>query len=249
MPRQVYRRTRCGRKIHSTRIRTPLRRKLQLCVYLLTSAGFLTCPLALARDSGGYIGASIGYSNLNGTVNDINSFTGIANPSETTLTTEGSSYSVFGGFRFNRFFALEGGLERLGSYDYHIGARRATPCFGCVTIAYPPGDFNTPVNLAKVQARGSWPLNDNWSLDLAAGVAMSPMKSDDPFLAASDYAGMGTFFSTFNLLMNAGASLRVSGHWWTRLEFSYLAAADGPPLGTGDVQTIRLSAEYRFFRD
>lgn len=214
------------------------------------SCGLLIPHLAAAAEKGPYLGVSIGYSNLDGSVDDINSFSGIANPSETTLSTEGTAYSLFGGFRFNRYIAIEGGIERLGSYDYHIGYRQAFPCIlGCAAIAYPPGDFNTPVNIIKVQARGSWPVSDNWSLDAAAGVAKSPMKSDDPFLVTNAYASVSVFVSTYNLLLNAGASLKVSRHWWTRLEFSYLAGGDGPPLGTGDVQTIRLAAEYRFFRE
>jgi hypothetical protein len=213
------------------------------------SCGLLIPHLAAAAEKGPYLGVSIGYSNLNGSVNDINSFSGIANPSETTLSSDGSAYSLFGGYRFSQYFALEYGIEHLGAYDYHIGYRVALCPTFCAPVAFAPGDYTMAIYAHKLQARGSWPVSNRWTLDAAAGAALAPTTSDDPFVAYADSYGIDRVTSTFNLLMNAGASLKLSRRWWTRLEFSYLASSSGPPMGSGEIQTFRLSAEYRFFGD
>jgi hypothetical protein len=125
---------------------------------MVTSLCFQIPHLAMAAERGSYIGVNIGQSNLNGSVDDLSSLSEIANPSETTLSSDGSTYSLFGGFRFNRYIAFGYGIEHLGTYDDHIGYRVA-PCLAiCASVAFAPGDYKMDIYAHKLLARGSWPV-------------------------------------------------------------------------------------------
>ena len=96
--------------------------------YLSTSAAIglatlaaLAAPAALAQNTGGwYLGGNIGRTNQSS--DDAAITNGLAAQGLATTSIESTGhdrgYKVFGGYQFNRNFALEGGYFDLGSFGY-----------------------------------------------------------------------------------------------------------------------------------
>ncbi|TMH30433.1 MAG: hypothetical protein E6H63_05105, partial [Betaproteobacteria bacterium] len=72
-----------------------------------------------ADKAGWYAGVDLGRSRLGVNGSDVDGALanqGVAGSS--SIDNTGTAYGVNGGYRFNRYFALEGAYERLGSFDY-----------------------------------------------------------------------------------------------------------------------------------
>jgi len=97
-------------------MRTKTASKMLGMVALALIAG----PFALAQDSGWYLGANVGQSRAKIDNERITSGLVGAGFTVTSFTdkTSDTGYKLFGGYQFNKYFALEGGYFDLGKFNF-----------------------------------------------------------------------------------------------------------------------------------
>jgi OmpA-OmpF porin, OOP family len=86
----------------------------------LAGCAAISSPLAVAADTGWYGGVAVGTSKAkidDGRINNELQSAGFAAAS-TTKDERDAAYKLFGGYQFNRNFALEGGYFDLGRYGF-----------------------------------------------------------------------------------------------------------------------------------
>jgi OmpA-OmpF porin, OOP family len=114
----------------------------------------IASPLVVADDSGWYLGANIGQSRAEIDAEKISNallsggFTAVSiHDDERDM-----GYKVFGGYQFNRYFALEGGYFNLGKFDFRADT-------------LPPGTLRGDIELQGVNldAVGILPFTDKFS--------------------------------------------------------------------------------------
>jgi len=120
------------------------------------SSAFIALALALGlagtataeiKEKSGYVGASLGYAGY-----DKGGFDGYGKDKD------GVSYGIFGGYRFNKYFALEGRYTYLGKYDL-------------VAPGINGEKTEATYSIVSANAVGLLPLGDsNWELMGQAGI-------------------------------------------------------------------------------
>lgn len=121
----------------------------------LLALAMLTSPFATADDAAWYGGANIGPTRA--TIDDAGIASNMVGSGLTatsiTNTSRDTGHKVFGGYQFNKNFALEGGYFDLGQ-------------FGFVANTAPPGTLTGEIKLRGVNldAVGILPLTDQFSL-------------------------------------------------------------------------------------
>ena len=89
----------------------------------LLALAIIASPIANAQTSGWYVGANIG--NAKASIDDARITSGLLGSgfTATSITDNDSDtgYKVFGGYQFNRHFALEGGYFDLGQFGFTAG--------------------------------------------------------------------------------------------------------------------------------
>lgn len=80
----------------------------------------LVSSMAMSQESGGYFGANIGRSQADIDEKRIVNDLALAGIAQTSIDKDehDTGYKVFGGYRFNRYFALEAGFFDLGSFGF-----------------------------------------------------------------------------------------------------------------------------------
>jgi OmpA-OmpF porin, OOP family len=86
----------------------------------MTAVAAISTSLALADDSGWYVGANAGYSRAN--IDNTRIADGLLSAGFATTSINDDEghfgYKLFGGYEFNRYFALEGGYFDLGRFGF-----------------------------------------------------------------------------------------------------------------------------------
>jgi OOP family OmpA-OmpF porin len=115
----------------------------------------LASPCALAQDSYGYIGGNVGASKA--TIDDKRITSSLLGGGFSTTSiaddSKGVGYKVFGGWRINKYFAVEGGYFDLGK-------------FGFKATTVPAGTFNGDIKVRGVNLDlvGFVPIGEKFSL-------------------------------------------------------------------------------------
>ncbi len=98
--------------------------KLSLVMLAIIASG-----VAMADDSGWYAGVNAGQSTAK--IDDARIISGLTGSGATAVSVtdydRDTAYKLFGGYQFNKNFALEGGAFNLGSYGSWIQPVDATP--------------------------------------------------------------------------------------------------------------------------
>lgn len=124
-------------------------------------------PSAFADDAGWYTGFNAGQSRAK--IDDTRIADGLLNDGFTTTSISNDDrhfgFKAFGGYEFNRYFALEGGYFNLGK-------------FGFTADTSPAGSLRGDIKLqgANFDAVGSVPLSDKFSLFARAGLNYADAK-------------------------------------------------------------------------
>lgn len=207
---------------------------------MAVTAGFHS--MAFAENSGWgdytgwYIGANIGKSMSdidNGRIARNRLGAGIATTS-IRGDDDDTGYKLFGGYQFNRYFALEGGYFDLGDFDFTAN-----------TI--PPGTLNGNVNIKGINfdAVGFLPFTEKLSLFGRAGVSYAETK--DSFRGTGAALGLNSKPSDreFNPKVGVGLQYDFNDNWAMRLEAERYRINNG--IGNkDDVDLVSLGVVYRF---
>ena len=133
----------------------------------LAALAFTVSPSVFAEDAGWYTGFNAGQSRAK--IDDARIADGLLNDGFTTTSISNDDrhfgFKAFGGYEFNRYFALEGGYFNLGK-------------FGFTADTSPAGSLRGDIKLqgANFDAVGSVPLGDKFSLFARAGVNYADTK-------------------------------------------------------------------------
>lgn len=165
----------------------------------LLGAAVLALSSSFAH-AGGYLGLNIGQADI-----DIDGFD------------KSFSYSVTGGYKFNKYFALEASLLQLGEFDDNIAPVWTLDFDG----------FNTA-------AVGILPINEQFNLFAKAGIFM--------WNAQLSEAGFGTIGETDGTDINIGigASYSFSKNWEASAQYQSFTLDDT------DASNLSIGIQYNF---
>jgi OOP family OmpA-OmpF porin len=127
-----------------------------------------------------YVGAGIGqtYASIpNQTVDGIDSVLSAANGATFSVIDKdkhSARFKFFVGYTFNSYFAVEGGYAALGDSTVNMDFRSGTPVSASV------GGFNMKYKMtaAFIDAVGSLPVSEKWSLIGRVGVSYNRVSAD-----------------------------------------------------------------------
>jgi OOP family OmpA-OmpF porin len=198
-------------------------------------------PTALAddgNDAGWYVGVNAGQSRA--TLDDARITAGLLSDALTTTSISDDNshfgFKVFGGYEFNRYFALEGGYFNLGQ-------------FGFTADTIPAGSLRGDIKLqgANIDLVGSVPLGDKFSLFARAGLNYADAK--DSFSGTGSVAVLNPSpsKSAANYKFGAGAEYDFTRAVGIRIEAERYRIDDA--VGNkGDIDLYSVGLVYKFDR-
>ena len=207
----------------------------------------LAAGTATAADDGFYLGAGVGYGQMN-----INS-SKIDNILDSALI--GTGYQVTGsnvddgaspwsatvGYRFMKYFAVELSYIDLGNADYTGTVSDGLDTAGRVKAQWESQGW-------PVSVLGIWPINDQWEVFGRVGLFMGDVK-----LTAKAVDGLGDTLirgSTSNnsneFIGGAGVNFNFLEKWTARAEWQALPSLGNDDTGSGNWNNIQASILYRF---
>ena len=208
---------------------------------LITLAAIATCvacisPLAQADDAGWYGGISAGRSKAK--IDDPGITRSLsANGFGTTSIADddrSNSYKLFGGYQFNRNFAVEGGYFDLGKFGY-------------TATTNPPGTLRGDIRLKglNLDAVGILPITDKFSAFGRVGVNYAQARDTFRGTGAVIVRSPNANKSEANLKYGVGLQYAFNESLGMRLEAERYRVNDA--IGhRGDVDTVSLGLIYRF---
>jgi len=161
----------------------------------LAALAAVCSPLALAEDTGWYGGINFGQSSANIDDSRISSrlVAGGATSASVTDDDRDTGYKVFGGYRFNRNFALEGGYFDLGKFGYTATTVPAGTLTGSIKLRGLNLDVVgiVPIN-EKFSAFGRIGLNHAEARDSFTGTGSVTVTNPNPSKRDTNYKfGLG----------------------------------------------------------
>lgn len=131
-----------------------------------------------------------------------------------------SAFSVFGGFRFNRFIAVEGAFTDLGRAKYTADAVllvNSTSQPGIVRVT-------THERGGMVTATGIWPITDVWELYGRAGLFLDRGQIRKTAEAAGARTSLEETNRSADAIIGIGAAWHAAERVSVRLEYQRIAA-------------------------
>jgi opacity protein-like surface antigen len=131
-----------------------------------------------------------------------------------------SALSVFGGFRFNRFIAVEGAFIDLGAVRYTADAMflvNSTPQPGTVHVT-------TRERGGTVAAIGIWPITDIWELYGRAGMLLDRGEIRKTREVSGVRTSLRDTNESFDAIIGLGMAWHAGEHIAVRLEYQRIAA-------------------------
>jgi OOP family OmpA-OmpF porin len=150
---------------------------------------------------------------------------------------------LFLGYSFSRYFAIEGGYAPLGTSSANMSFYSGSP------ILVPVGSFNMEYEMtaAYIDAVGSLPLNEKWSLIGRVGAAYGRTNvsvSGSPLTVV--LSSSQTSKSTVRAKFGAGADYNLNPAFTVRAEWELYQLPDPLSSELFDVNAATLSLLYRF---
>lgn len=197
---------------------------------LATFANPLTADTTTDYSAGWYMGGNIGLSTANIDRDRItqNITTTSYNDDESDL-----GYKLFGGYQFNKYFALEGGYFNLGKFDYALSTATGTA----------EGDIK--VMGANLDAVAILPITENFSLFGRVGAIYSRAKDSFGTTGTISITDTNPKESDFNYKFGAGLQYAITDAVGIRLETERYRINDA--VGNdGDIDLLSVGLTYRF---
>jgi len=207
-------------------------------VSVATVVGAFAVPVAHAAGvDGWYVGGALGGSQQHfggGQIDNALSNQGLT--SSSSIDKSDTSLRLFGGYQFNRNFALEGGYVNLGKFNYSS------------TVSAPAADTvngHLSVHGADLAAVGMLPLGEQFGLFGKAGAFYAQTKlgeSSGGAVAVGDQSHNGT-----SPLLGAGLNYDITKKVAVRAEVDrYFRVGDSGSTGRGDIDQYTVGVAYRF---
>ena len=203
--------------------------------FSLLTMGAMASSLAMADDSGWYVGGSLGQSRA--TIDDARIIGSLARAGLTTTSLIDDDrklgYKVFGGYQFTKYFALESGYFDMGKFGFNA-------------TTSPPGTFSGELKLKGINLDtvGILPITDKFSALGRIGVNFSDVKS-----SFSSTGSVGTFPNQSkraeNYKFGLGLQYDFTPSFGMRVEAERYRINDA--IGNrGDIDLLSAGLVYRF---
>lgn len=154
-----------------------------------------------------------------------------------------NGYGFYGGYRFNRHLAVEGGYLNLGSFRYRA--------LSMGTVSNLPTNarfnFDGETSGITVAALGVWPMSYRWEIYGRGGVLFASNTAS--LYYADDVQGpsRGQFSeNSVDLLAGVGTSLNFLEIYDLRLEFQRVFDAGDKAIGEGNADTVSIGISVVF---
>jgi OOP family OmpA-OmpF porin len=204
----------------------------------LAAFALIASPLATAGDLGWYGGINIGQSRAN--IDDARITSGLLGSGFTTTSINDddrdTGYKIFGGYKLNKNFAVEGGYFDLGR-------------FGFTATTVPAGTLNGTIKLKglNLDAVGILPINGKFSAFGRAGLNYA--EADDSFSGtdAVSVSNPNPSKRETNYKFGAGVQYDINESLGMRAEAERYRINDA--VGNrGDIDLFSVGLVYRFGR-
>jgi OmpA-OmpF porin, OOP family len=197
---------------------------------------FIACPFASADDIGWYGGANVGQSSAK--IDDASIVSGLAargiSTNSITNDDRATGYKIFGGYQFNRNFALEGGYFDLGKFGYRASTTPAGTLSGSSRVK--------GLNLDLV---GLLPITDRLSAFGRAGVAYADVRDSFSGTGATSMTSSNPHKRDANYKLGVGLQYAFSDALAMRAEVERYRINDA--VGNrGDIDLVSVGLIYRF---
>ena len=201
----------------------------------LAALAAIVSPLALADDSGWYVGANVGQSRAKIDDAGISArLLGGGFASSIIDDERKSGYKLFGGYKYNKYFALEGGYFDLGH-------------FGFTATTVPAGTLSGNIQLKglNLDAVGILPIMQNLSAFGRVGVNYAQARDSFAGTGAVNVLNPNPSKRDLNYKFGAGLQYAFNESLALRLEAERYRINDA--IGNrGDVDLVSVGLIYRF---
>lgn len=208
--------------------------KLRLLALLIIAS-----PLAMAQDSGWYIGANVGQSRAK--IDDGRIISGLVGGGFTGVTSmddrkRDTGYKLFGGYQINKYFAFEGGYFDLGK-------------FGFTAVTVPAGTLNGDLKLKgfNLDAVLSLPFTEKFSGFIRAGVTHAEAKDSFSGTGAVTVINPSPSERGTNYKFGGGLQYDFTKSFGMRLEMERYRIKDAVN-NKGDLDLASVGVLFRFGR-
>ena len=212
------------------------RRVLGVAAFAALGAVGSSCAIAQDSTTGSYIGANVGTTRAQFKNDSINNTLANQGFTVNSRTEDNSStgYKLFGGYQFNRNFALEGGYFDLGRFNY---ALNTTP-FGTFS-----GD--TRVKGLNLDLVGMLPLSDQFTIFGRVGAAYAQSRANFIRTGALPLNFSPTNRNDTNLKVGIGMQYAITEALALRAELERYRVSD-PVRNRGNIDMASIGLVYRF---
>lgn len=210
----------------------------RLGLVALAVLGTVAGSWAVAQDStsGPYLGANVGTTRAKFNNDSINSTLAGQGFTVNSRTEDNSStgYKLFGGYQFNRNFAVEGGYFDLGRFNYSLNTT-------------PLGTFSadTRVRGLNLDLVGFLPLTEQFSVFGRAGAAYAQSRANFARTGALPLANSPTSRNDTNLKVGIGMQYAFTEALALRAELERYRVSD-PVRNRGNIDMASIGLVYRF---
>lgn len=219
-------------------------------------------PAAGTHDSehGWYGGVGAEFTHYDLTIAQLNSYGySLEDPGATRVDTAATGFSVFAGFRHNRFVGIEVGYADFGAMSYHLGYRAGSVTVLCGSTAcpsqqlVPPSDYDVRLSGPFVRARATSPIGSRFKVEGRIGWDFTKFEN-------TGGVGEHTSFGAPGLSLGAGVLFAITprlraGLAWDKfvaIEKPFVYADSTRYLGVTSYQkspefrTLGITLDYRF---
>ena len=210
----------------------------RLGVVAFAVLGTVASSWVVAQDSttGPYLGANVGTTRAKFNNDSINSTLAGQGFTVNSRTEDNSStgYKLFGGYQFNRNFAVEGGYFDLGRFNYSLNTT-------------PLGTFSadTRVRGLNLDLVGFLPLTEQFSVFGRAGAAYAQSRANFARTGALPLANSPTSRNDTNLKVGIGMQYAFTEALALRAELERYRVSD-PVRNRGNIDMASIGLVYRF---
>ncbi len=168
----------------------------------------------------------------------------IVNAASSTFSVDDDSdtaFKIFGGWRFNRYFAAEVGIVDFGTFSATRSVTGGTP-----------GSAHSEISVAGVyvDAVAIAPVLDYFDFfakvgAIATGVSAKRSTTGSVSIGGTSSSSDDTASGT-GLHAAVGVNFRITSRVWGRMEYERAFGVGDKVLGEGDVSAFTIGASYRF---
>lgn len=160
------------------------------------------------------------------------------------LEDKDTSFSLFGGYRFSEYFALEAGYVDFGTSEYRASGTVNPPGPTASAPATYAADFE--VKGFSVAALGAIPLGEKFNLHAQLGILFADTEITQAASVSTTFASESFSANSQDVFYGVGAAFHLGANWTFSLDWqTFKDVGDDEETGESDVDRISLGVIYR----